>query len=158
LHKHGRRFALVVVAEGVKNHLGQKEHYIGDYLAQRIKDCSSQSNNTDLPDSLSLPTLDTRVTLLGHLQRGGNPTSTDRLLATAFGREAVNLIANGNYNQMVIWQNGRVSSVPISLVIEQIKKGRREKKAPSRVDPQSFLVRTARDIGIYVGEASIDDQ
>jgi ATP-dependent phosphofructokinase / diphosphate-dependent phosphofructokinase len=158
LHKQGRRFALVVVAEGVKNHLGQKEHYIGDYLAQRIQEYSSQSHNTDLPDSLSLPTLDTRVTLLGHLQRGGNPTSTDRLLATAFGREAVNLIANGNYNQMVIWQNGRVSSVPISLVIEQIKKGRREKKAPSRVDPQGFLVRTARDIGIYVGEASIDDQ
>lgn len=158
LHKQGRRFALVVVAEGVKNHLGQKEHYIGDYLAQRIQEYSSQSHNTDLPDSLSLPSLDTRVTLLGHLQRGGNPTSTDRLLATAFGREAVNLIANGNYNQMVIWQNGRVSSVPISRVIEQIKKGRREKKAPSRVDPQGFLVRTARDIGIYVGETSIDDQ
>lgn len=158
LHKQGRRFALVVVAEGVKNHLGQKEHYIGDYLAQRIQECSSQSHDTDLPDSLSLPSLDTRVTLLGHLQRGGNPTSTDRLLATAFGREAVNLIANGNYNQMVIWQNGRVSSVPISRVIEQIKKGRRENKAPSRVDPQGFLVRTARDIGIYVGETSIDDQ
>ena len=59
---------------------------------------------------------------------------------------------------MVIWQNGRVSSVPISRVIEQIKKGRRENKAPSRVDPQGFLVRTARDIGIYVGETSIDDQ
>lgn len=158
LHKQGRRFALVVVAEGVTNHLGQKEHYIGDYLAQRIQEYSSQSHDTDLPDSLSLPSLDTRVTLLGHLQRGGNPTSTDRLLATAFGREAVNLIANGNYNQMVIWQNGRVSSVPISRVIEQIKKGRREKKAPSRVDPQGFLVRTARDIGIYVGETSIDDQ
>jgi 6-phosphofructokinase 1 len=79
-------------------------------------------------------------------------------LATAFGREAVDLIANGNYNQMVIWENGRVSSVPISRVIEQIKKGRREKKAPSRVDPQGFLVRTARDIGIYVGEVSSDDQ
>ena len=51
-----------------------------------------------------------------------------------------------------------MSSVPISRVIEQIKKGRREKKAPSSVDPQGFLVRTARDIGIYVGEANSDDQ
>jgi 6-phosphofructokinase 1 len=91
------------------------------------------------------------------LQRGGTPTSTDRLLATAFGREAVELIANGNYNQMVIWQNGRVSSVPISHVIEKIEKARREKVAPSRVDPQGFLVRTARDIGIYVGEFSSED-
>ena len=59
---------------------------------------------------------------------------------------------------MVIWESGRVSSVPISRVIEQIKKGRRKKKAPSRVDPQGFLVRTARDIGIYVGETISDDR
>lgn len=66
--------------------------------------------------------------MLGHVQRGGTPTSTDRLLATAFGREAVDLIANGNYNQMVIWENGRVSSVPISRVIEQIKRGAERRK------------------------------
>jgi len=163
LQQNGRRFALVVVAEGVKNHLGQKEHYIGDYVARQINECSAKLGHCDLPESpnansLNMHSLDTRVTVLGHVQRGGTPTSTDRLLATAFGREAVDLIANGNYNQMVIWQNGKVSSVPISRVIEQIKKGRREKKAPSHVDPQGFLVRTARDIGIYVGEASSDDQ
>ncbi|MEI6064936.1 MAG: ATP-dependent 6-phosphofructokinase, partial [Pseudanabaena sp. ELA748] len=156
LQQNGRRFALVVVAEGVKNHLGQKEHYIGDYVASRIKECSSEFC-TNMPEAHNIRPLDTRVTVLGHVQRGGTPTSTDRLLATAFGREAVDLIANGNYNQMVTWENGKVSSVPISRVIEQIKKGRREKKAPSRVDPQGFLVRTARDIGIYVGEASSDE-
>ncbi len=157
LQQNGRRFALVVIAEGVKNHIGQKEHYIGDYLALQIQECSHRLCNIDSSDDLIYP-FDTRVTVLGHVQRGGTPTSSDRLLATAFGREAVDLIANGNYNQMVIWENGRVSSVPISRVIEQIKKGRREKKAPSRVDPQGFLVRTARDIGIYVGEVSSDDQ
>jgi 6-phosphofructokinase 1 len=158
LQQNGRRFALVVVAEGVKNHLGQKEHYIGDYLARRIQECSNKLFNSDSTEAHKIYPFDTRVTVLGHVQRGGTPTSSDRLLATAFGREAVDLIANGNYNQMVIWENGRVSSVPISRVIEQIKKARREKKAPSRVDPQGFLVRTARDIGIYVGESSIDDQ
>jgi len=158
LQQNGRRFALVVVAEGVKNHLEQKEHYIGDYLARQIQECSNRLCNIDSPETNNIYPFDTRVTVLGHVQRGGTPTSTDRLLATAFGREAVDLIANGNYNQMVIWENGRVSSVPISRVIEQIKKGRREKKAPSRVDPQGFLVRTARDIGIYVGEASSDDR
>ena len=158
LQQNGRRFALLVVAEGVKNHLAQKEHYIGDYVARQIQECSSKLCSLDLPESLNIKFFDTRVTVLGHVQRGGTPTSADRLLATAFGREAVDLIANGNYNQMVIWENGRVSSVPISRVIEQIKKGRREKKAPSRVDPQGFLVRTARDIGIYVGDASSDDR
>ncbi len=158
LHQQGRRFALIVVAEGVKNQLGKKEHYIGDYVACQIQACSNQMSNSegpdDRPEPFQLPPLDTRVTVLGHLQRGGTPTSTDRLLATAFGREAVDLIANGNYNQMVIWQNGRVSSVPLSHAIKQIEKARKEGKAPSRVDPQGFLVRTARDIGIYVGEAS----
>jgi 6-phosphofructokinase 1 len=158
LQQNGRRFALVVVAEGVKNQLGQKEHYIGDYLVRQIQECSNRLCSLDASDTNNIHPFDTRVTVLGHVQRGGNPTSADRLLATAFGREAVDLIANGNYNQMVIWENGRVNSVPISRVIEQIKKARREKKAPSRVDPQGFLVRTARDIGIYVGEANIDDQ
>ena len=157
LQQNGRRFALVVIAEGVKNYLGQKEHYIGDYLARQIQECSHKLCSSDPTETNKIYPFDTRVTVLGHVQRGGTPTSSDRLLATAFGREAVDLIANGNYNQMVIWENGRVSSVPISRVIEQIKKARREKKAPSRVDPQGFLVRTARDIGIYVGEVSIDD-
>lgn len=157
LQQNGRRFALVVIAEGVKNHLGQKEHYIGDYLARRIQECSDNLCDTDALEPKKIYPFDTRVTVLGHVQRGGTPTSSDRLLATAFGREAVDLIANGNYNQMVTWENGKVSSVPISRVIEQIKKGRREKKAPSRVDPQGFLARTAKDIGIYVGESNIDD-
>jgi 6-phosphofructokinase 1 len=152
LRWQGRRFALIVVAEGVKNHLGQKEHYIGDYLANQIQECSGKLCSTGQPEYGNLDKIDTRVTTLGHLQRGGTPTSTDRLLATAFAREAVELIANGNYNQMVIWQNGRVSSVPISRVIEQIAIARKEKIAPSRVDPHGFLVCTARDIGIYVGE------
>ena len=157
LRRYGRRFALIVVAEGVKNHLGKKEHYIGDYLANQIQELSNKLCATGDPEYCNLEKVDTRVTTLGHLQRAGTPTSTDLLLATAFGREAVDLIANGNFNQMVIWQNGRVSSVPISHVVEQIEKARKEKIAPSRVDPQGFLVRTARDIGIYVGESESDD-
>jgi ATP-dependent phosphofructokinase / diphosphate-dependent phosphofructokinase len=157
LRDRGRQFTLIVVSEGVRNHLGQKEHYIGDYLANQIQEYSRKLCGTGQPEYCHLDQVDTRVTTLGHLQRGGTPTATDRLLATSFGREAVELIANGNYNQMVIWQNGRVSSVPISHVIEQIKAARREKVAPSRVDPQGFLVHTARDIGIYVGEVDDND-
>lgn len=157
LRQRGRQFTLIVVSEGVKNHLGQKEHYIGDYLANQIQEYSRKLYETGQPAYCNLDRVDTRVTTLGHLQRGGTPTATDRLLATSFGREAVELIANGNYNQMVIWQNGRVSSVPISHVIDRIKAARREKVAPSRVDPQGFLVHTARDIGIYVGEVDDND-
>jgi ATP-dependent phosphofructokinase / diphosphate-dependent phosphofructokinase len=154
LRNDGRRFALIVVAEGVKNQSGQKEKYIGDYLAHKIKDYSAQLCCSGQPEFCNLDQVDTRVTVLGHLQRCGTPSSTDRLLATAFGREAIELIANGNYNQMVIWQNGRVSSVPLSRVVDQIRKARKDNKAPYRVDPQGFLVHTARDIGIYVGDMS----
>jgi len=154
LRNDGRRFALIVVAEGVKNRSGQKEKYIGDYLAHEIKDYSAQLCLSGQPEFCNLDQVDTRVTVLGHLQRGGTPSSTDRLLATAFGREAIELIANGNYNQMVIWQNGRVSSVPLSRVVDQIRKARKDNKAPYRVDPQGYLVHTACDIGIYVGDMS----
>ncbi len=157
LRHEGRRFTIVVVAEGVRNHLGQKDRYIGDYLAQQIQDYSSKLSNTGQPEYSNLDLLNPCVTILGYLQRVGTPTSTDRLRAAAFGREAVELIAKGNFDRMVIWQNGRVSSVPMSRVIEQIKAARREKVAPSRVDPQGFLVRTARDIGIYVGDVDSDD-
>jgi ATP-dependent phosphofructokinase / diphosphate-dependent phosphofructokinase len=142
--KWGRRFAIVVVAEGAKTEQGSvvvieginKERTlprlggIGHYIADQILRCSE----TIKPEI--------RVTVLGHVQRGGIPSALDRLLATAFGKAAVDLVAQEKYGQMVAWQNNQVVSVPLEEVLSQ----------SSLVNPNSFLIETAQALGIYVGE------
>src|SRR5690606_9544234 len=101
LKREGRNFALVVVAEAVKTegnehlvtaHVGGKSTYggIGQHIADRIAELTGA---------------ETRVTVLGHVQRGGTPGPRDRLIASAFGVHAVDLIAAGKFDRMVAWQN-----------------------------------------------------
>ncbi len=78
------------------------------------------------------------------MQRGGIPSAGDRIMAAAFGQAAVDLVAREQFDRMVAWQNGEVVSVPLELAIAQ---------SPSLVTPQSFLLKTARSLGIYVGES-----
>jgi 6-phosphofructokinase 1 len=139
LKDRGRNFALVVVAEAVRTEAGEpvvqhhadgKVNYggIGHYIAARIED---------------LTTAETRVTVLGHLQRGGMPTSRDRLMGSVFGVHAVDLIARGAFDRMVAWSDRRVIDLPIE-----------EATAAYRaVDPAGPLVSTARGLGICLGDA-----
>ncbi|WP_017715387.1 ATP-dependent 6-phosphofructokinase [Kamptonema formosum] len=147
-----RKFALVVVAEGVKNYEGKKEKSIGEYLAKQIKDYSNKLCALDRKQFCGMDEVDTRVTVLGHLQRSGTPTSADRLLATSFGRAAVDLIANQEYNRLVVWRNGEVQTEPLDQVIDLVRKCHRENRCPSPVNPNGFMVQTARSLGIYVGD------
>lgn len=138
----GHRFAIIVVAEGAqlatdgfsegvacqsspKTNCG-----MGQYIADQIGHCSAHK-------------IDTRVSVLGHIQRGGLPSALDRLLATAFGKAAVDLVAQDQCDRMVIWQNGKVVAVPLEEVLRQ---------SPTSVDPNGYLVETARALGVYVGE------
>ena len=68
---------------------------------------------------------------------------SDRLVASAFGVHAVDLIARGRFDRMVAWQNRRVVDVPLADAI----------LAPQLVDPDGALVRTARGLGISLGDA-----
>jgi 6-phosphofructokinase len=132
-----RRFAIIIVAEGTypatdldsvpnqKPACGR-----GQYVADCIATCSAYP-------------VDTRVSVLGHIQRGGIPSALDRLTAAAFGKTAVDLIAKGKSNQMVAWQNGRVVAVSVEQVCDH---------SPLAVEPHSDLVQTAQALGIYVGE------
>ena len=61
---------------------------------------------------------ETRVTVLGHVQRGGQPTWDDRLLASAFGVHAVDLIAEGKFDRLVVWQNRSVVDMPLIAAFE----------------------------------------
>jgi ATP-dependent phosphofructokinase / diphosphate-dependent phosphofructokinase len=134
----GKNYSLVIVSEAVKTEDGQTISIakglgqnrlggIGDYLAERISACSGA---------------ETRVTVLGHVQRGGTPSPLDRLVASAFGVAAVDLIAEEKYDHMVTWQNRQIVSVPIADAIAQYQ----------AVNPKGTLVKTARGLGIYLGD------
>jgi 6-phosphofructokinase 1 len=139
VRRSGRNFALVVVAEAVPDPAGApvtkaeargaaRYGGIGQILGAAIAERTGA---------------ETRVMVLGHAQRGGQPTWDDRLIASAFGVHAVDLIAAGRFDRMVAWQNRRVVDVPLAEVIAR----------PQRVDPNGGLVRTARGLGICLGGA-----
>ncbi|MGE4527844.1 MAG: ATP-dependent 6-phosphofructokinase [Rhodospirillaceae bacterium] len=139
VHDEGRRHALVVVAEGVamedgnpatmKMPDGQRRYGgIGHYLSEQLN---------------SRMEVETRVTVLGHVQRGGTPSASDRVMASAFGVHAVDLVARGRFNRMVVWRDRGVMDVNIDDVAAM---GARQ------LDPRDPLVHTARGLGTYVGD------
>lgn len=147
----GRKFALVVVAEGVKNAAGQREKSISDYLTQQMNQTAHQLCFSGKPEFCDLDKLEIRSLVLGHIQRSGTPSSYDRLLAATFAKKAIDLIAEEQYNQLVVWQNGAVQNQPLDRVIPQIKQCHQLGICPSPVDKNGFLVATARSLGIYLG-------
>jgi phosphofructokinase-like protein len=87
--------------------------------------------------------LDLRVTVLGHIQRGGSPTQFDRILGTRFGTAAVEAVAQGKFGCMVALRTPEIVTVPISEAIANER----------CVDPAGSLVGTGRDVGICFGDA-----
>jgi ATP-dependent phosphofructokinase / diphosphate-dependent phosphofructokinase len=134
----GRNFALVIVAEAVTADHGQpstvsnpdgQKRYGG--AGHRIGEVIREHTGAEL-----------RVTVLGHVQRGGTPIAQDRLIAAAFGVHAVDLVAEGKFDRMVAWWNRRVIDVPFAKVIDR----------PRTVDPDGTMVHTARGLGICLGD------
>jgi 6-phosphofructokinase 1 len=134
----GRNFSLVVVAESVKAPSGE---------AQRYKDAFGQARYGGIgrvvAEEIAHHTgAETRVTVLGHVQRGGSPVPLDRVLGSAFGVAAVDLAAEGRFDRVVGWQSRRVIDVPILEACA----------AYQAVDPDDALIRTARGLGIAFGD------
>ena len=135
----GLHSTMVVVAEGAhlpggdavtKEKSSSSEHRlggIGDYVAGKIAEMTGK---------------ETRSCTLGHLQRGGSPTSLDRLLGTRFGVKAVKLIEEGKFGHMVSYQAYHVDSVPIEDAVSACR----------LVEPGSEVVMTARAVGISFGD------
>lgn len=134
---NGIDYSIAVVSEAVCTETGslvERGHFadcrlggIGQYLSEKIATHSGA---------------ETRVTVLGHTQRGGISSPLDRILASAFGVSAVELIANEQYDRMVTWQERSVRSVPILDAIKDYR----------AVEPNGTLVRTARGLGICLGD------
>jgi ATP-dependent phosphofructokinase / diphosphate-dependent phosphofructokinase len=85
---------------------------------------------------------DVRVSVLGHIQRGGTPSPFDRILATRFGVAAVDLIAAGGFGMMVALHGDTIISVDVAHAIGHLKS----------VNPNGEIVRTARAVGIGFGD------
>ena len=87
-------------------------------------------------------TREIRVTVLGHVQRGGSPTPFDRILGTRFGVAATGLVAKGEFGRMVCLKAGKMDSVSLEEALEKMK----------FIDPNSEIVHAARAVGATFGD------
>ncbi|HVA95956.1 MAG TPA: ATP-dependent 6-phosphofructokinase [Candidatus Dormibacteraeota bacterium] len=132
----GKKFSLVVVAEGVK--LPPRA-----FTEKRSPAARPVQVSILIGDAIhALLKQDVRVTVLGHIQRGGSPSPFDRILATRFGVEAVELVARGEFGRMVCLRAGEIDSVTIEEAVGEAR----------LVDPMGGMVRTARAVGITFGD------
>jgi 6-phosphofructokinase 1 len=137
---HGARFSIVVVAEGAKPVGGQVSVLKAGTaaIAERLGGVGVR-----VAAALELKTgKETRSVVLGHLQRGGAPTSLDRILATRFGARAVELVLAGQFGHMVAFRPPDIVAVPLERVVG------RTRNVPADFD----MIRTARAIGISFGD------
>lgn len=136
--RQGKNYSLIVVAESAhstEDDVVTQTDTMGQCRLGGIGQClADQINDRNIAE--------TRVTVLGHIQRGGIPSPRDRLIASAFGVAAVDLIAKEKYDYLVTWQDRQVKSVPITEAIAQYRS----------VDLDGTLVNTAKGLGIYLGE------
>jgi phosphofructokinase-like protein len=135
----GRHFSIVVVAEGAFPR-GGVVTLIGDSLPGE----SRRRGGVCEPIAREIQRItgkETRSLVLGHLQRGGQPTGYDRLLATRFGGAAVRAVAEGKWGHMVALQSPHIVFIPIEEALRE----------PKRVDPTHDVVLTAKATGISFG-------
>ncbi len=132
----GRHFSIVVVAEGAAPKGGSvslidPEHERLGGIADKVAHSINQMTGKE-----------TRSLVLGHLQRGGSPTTFDRLLGLRFGAAAVRFVAERRFGMMVALQPPIITAVPIAEAIA----------SPKRVPLDSDTIATARDLGISFGD------
>jgi 6-phosphofructokinase 1 len=132
-------YSVVVVAEGARSKGGE-------YAVVREGDMTRQEKLGGAGQRLAqeiceLSDYDVRVTVLGHLQRGGTPCAFDRLLASRFGVKAVDLVHQGEFGQVTALVQNQVVAKPIDLAVKKLK----------LVDPNGELVAAARSLGIELG-------
>ncbi|MBI3815692.1 MAG: 6-phosphofructokinase [Nitrospinae bacterium] len=137
----GKHFSIIVVAEGAKAKGG-------DVVVKKIVDDGTEpirlgGIGNRVGDEIERMTgIETRVTTLGHIQRGGSPSPFDRILGTRFGAEAVNLIANKDFGKMVSLKTPDIVAVPLDEAVGKQRK----------VEPDSGYIKAARLIGISFGD------
>ncbi len=137
--KRGRHYTIIVVAEGaiekgedrfIKGKVvGQAEQLGGadEHIAKKLSDMTGKES---------------RSIVLGHLQRGGTPSSYDRLISLRFGAAAIRAIEENDMNKLIVMLDNKIQRIPISDVADKIK----------LVPLDGDTLQTARDIGINLGD------
>jgi phosphofructokinase-like protein len=136
----GKHFTLVITAEGAKAAGGD---FVTAAAPQENREARLGGISSVVAAEIERRTgKETRVVVLGHLQRGGSPTNMDRALCTLFGAKAVELIANGQFGRMVAHTGKAVESVTLAEAVGQLR----------TVPLDSGFVQTARALGISLGD------
>ena len=139
-HSHGRRFSIVVISEGARPKGGKM------VVRKVIKDSTDPVRlggigNKIANDIERITGLDSRVTNLGHLQRGGSPSPFDRMIATRLGSFACDLVARENFGKMVAIKGRDVKAVDLKDAVKAIRK----------VDPKNPIIKSAISVGTSFG-------
>lgn len=138
---HGKKFSIVVVAEGAKAEGG--EMVVQKIIADSADPIRLGGVGNVIGDQIEKCTgMETRVTVLGHLQRGGSPTPFDRILGTRYGAMAVKILMEGNFGHMVSLQCGKISAVPLTDAVHELR----------RVPVDHDKVFAARAVGVSFGD------
>lgn len=137
----GKKFSIIVVAEGAQLPDGSLIYQ------QEVPDNPHHNKLGGVADIIGREIqsgcgVETRVTVLGHLQRGGTPTPFDRILGTRFGVKAVELAMNHEFGRMACLSSGAVQSVPLKEAVSEQK----------LVKPDGEMVRAAKSVGISFGD------
>lgn len=135
----GRHYTMIVVAEGAKKKDGEivtkgktpgQEVQLGGIADQLADELSERTGK------------ESRSVVLGHLQRGGSPSTYDRLISLRFGAAAIRCVEEHDYNKLVVLQDNKLTRIPITSIEGKMKS----------VSLESDTVQTARDIGICLGD------
>lgn len=140
--QRGRGFVIIVIAEGAKpiggdvvstssGEIGYAHKHLGGAASRLKKELQEAGSEEDI-----------RVSILGHLQRGGTPSPYDRILATQFGVKAFEMVLDKDYGKMVSYKHPDIVSVPIRDVISN----------PNNVGKDDQLLKTARGLGMVMGD------
>ena len=136
--REGAKSTMIVVAEGAspkdgrqkRHHTASGERRLGGIAEIVGREVSERTGK------------EVRTCVLGHLQRGGAPTTLDRILGTGFGVKAIQLVLEGKFGSMVSYQNSVTMDVPISHAVHKLR----------RVSPDCQMVETARAVDISFGD------
>jgi 6-phosphofructokinase 1 len=141
----GAKFSVIVVAEGCQAP-GYGQILVPGTVEGAVARLTGIGNWL-CAELATRSSVETRATVLGHIQRGGSPNVVDRILATRFGCEAVSLVAKGRFGEMVALRGNTIKSVSLAEAVDRIK----------LVPPDSQLVQNARQLGICLGDTMAPD-
>ena len=154
----GKPFSVVVVAEGAAPKGGTLSVKETRNNGQGVDNTKLGGIGETIAKQLQeLTGLEARNTTLGYMQRGGTPTAFDRVLSTKYGAKAMQLALEGKFGVLTVIKNGKLDSVPLEKVVGKNKQigaasGNTEKSNLRKVTMDDDLVKTARSIGICLGD------